>query len=294
MKRFSLIVLSIAFLVSEPNAETPYQITDMVILPPKFYVGDLVELRLRLQFASSAEITPVDTLPQTKWITVKDVQLLSIDEERAELKIFFSSYHPGTHLLPELQLGDIVIRNLKVNTSSVLEEEGGQKLRPLKNQAVIPLTWFKITAILISACIIPLLLVKGGVLAAAKIHEYRRRRRKTIPFERVQSALNRLNGRHAEKNPKLFHQELSSRMREYLEHRLGITAETYTTSELQSVLPMVVSDDRVTANIISILRTSDNVKFGNRITSVQDMDELVRQAKQMIGAVEKEQADVES
>ena len=294
MKTVSLIILSIPLAIPYLYAETPYEVTDMLILPHKFYVGDLVEIRLHLQYASSAEMKPVDTLPQSKWLSIKDVHILSEEKGKAEVRIYFSSYHPGTHLLPELQMGDIVIRNLKVNTNSVLEEEGVQRLRTLQHQAVIPLTWFKIIVFLCSICVIPFLLVKGFFLVVNKIRGYEYKRKKKIPFVRVQAALNRLGSRRSQNNPKLFFQELSSRMREYLEDKLGISAEAYTTSELKKALPAVLVETRIVHNLISILRTSDSVKFGNRHAGTREMADLVRKAKETVEEVEREQADVES
>ena len=294
MKCISTVALYTLLVMPSVYAESPYKVTDMAILPPKFYVGDLVVIRLQLQFDSATKLTRVDELPMTKWLTITDVQIFSEGEGNAEVKIYFSSYRPGTHLIPELRIGDIVIRNLKVNTNSVLEEEGVQRLKPLQNQVVVPLTWVRIFVFLTSACIVPLLFVRGITWIVGKIRRYEYERKKRLPFVQVHTALNQLGVQKTEKNPKRFYQEISYRMREYLENRLGIAAETSTTFELQTVLPDVVSNTQTIQNIITILRNSDLVKFGKRDTGIQEMADLLHQAREVVENLEKEQQDVES
>ena len=174
------------------NPEPVYHITKSMVLPPKFYVGDLVELRVNIESETNITFEIPTVLPESKWIKVEDVTFTSLSNGKLEVRILLRSFQPGTHVLPPIGLGDIVLHDLKIHTNSILEETDTEKLRPLRNQTMLPYTWLRLSGILVIIIMAPFLFYRIISRVHSRIFTLRAERLKKIPFQRVKRALGKL------------------------------------------------------------------------------------------------------
>jgi hypothetical protein len=102
-------------------ANDTYEILQTVSLPPRSYVGDRVELRIRLRTLVSASVQAPEKPPQSEWIDIDTVEVIPAGDAY-EVRIVYASFHPGTQTLPPIQLKDVRLENLKIYTNSVVAE----------------------------------------------------------------------------------------------------------------------------------------------------------------------------
>ena len=294
-RRFYVGVLLILILFPVKTiSEQMYHITKMIVIPQKFYVGDLVELRVDFKIESGIELKAPEYLPESKWIKVEDVTYTSLTDGEMEVRIRLRSFQPGTHVIPTIPLGEIVFHDLKIHTSSILEVGDADKLRPLRGQMIIPHTWLRLSGFFLAVILFPILLYKIISRVYLSILSLRAERIKKLPFQRAKNGIGllRKNIRRAEQRK--FFIGISTVCRRYLEERLGISAQTSTTKELGSVLPVVLGEPHITAEIVSILDTSDSVKFGSRIIEMNKMEEILAKTMKIVQDIETEKCGVES
>jgi len=282
------------------SAQETYSIADASFLPVRFYVGDEVELRLRLRAPGKELVTPA-RLPSTRWLTVRDVQCSSYHPGDWLVRIFFTSFRPGIHTLPALDLGGLLLENVRIETRSILGDADETKPVGPKGQLALRGTRRTLTALMILVLAGPPLLYVGIRLGARAYRSYRLAGQRMAPRNRVLRELGRLRGRLDECPPPELFSQISGLLREYFQVRLSFPASTYTTEELRGALTWYFKQDRdlerpgndLGARIGALLSRADYIRFGalessqmereralmNAASIVEDIDGLVQHSE---------------
>ena len=196
--------------------------------------------------------------------------------------------------MPPIDFGDIVLQGIRFSTSSLLDEEQIQKLRPFRSQVILPYTWLKVGAMALAVLFLPILAYRGAVWSIARLRMLRSAGTRKRAFLSSQESLERLRRAAESVEAKTYYERLSILVRRYLQARLGIGAETTTTNEMAAVLRHALGSDMLIAELIELLRVSDAVKFAGRASESDEMIDVADRTLTAMRAVEEERARVES
>ncbi len=242
-----------------------WDMVDEVFIPPTFYVGDSVLLQFRLVWEGEKELKAPETLPQSEWLELESV---TVDQSgyEANVTVRFKSYMVGTRSLPTLELGDIVLEDLKIFTSSLVEQEKVQTLRGLRDNLDFPginLLIPLFLLVLICSPYLLYLLFRQIYFHAVTLFRWILR---SGPRRRIRHLAAKLNARVEDSGrEREFFIAYSNGVRRYLTERTGRDFLSLTTRDMKGLNPPPV--DRVTwEQLTELLRTADLVKFaGERI-----------------------------
>ena len=302
------------------RAQEAYSVSESSFLPVRFYVGDEVELRLRLQ-VTQAELEPPRALPSSRWLTVEDVQCNRYRPDEWVVRIHFVTFKPGSHTLPALDLGGLHLENIKVETRSILGDSEQTRPAGLKGQLGLPGTTWKLTVLILSLLAAPGLLLYGARLIRRVYLGYRELRRRLEPRKRILRELRRLLGRLEECPQDEFFSQITRLLREYFQRRFAVPAPMSTTEELRGILaealagalsaePAGRSESPVSSEepaaparppfgtelserVVRLLRRADWVRFGSFESSPEEMRETVAAAVAIVETIEGEAGHVE-
>jgi len=279
-----------------------YAVEEMLLLPPRFYVGDPVELRLRLrlQEAPAAAFTAPDSLPEDPWFDLHRVQ---IDQRGAELRVrvFFTPFRPGASVLPALRLGELELAGVEVSTASVLEGQEKPALRGLRGPLRIPFTGLRLLAVVLAVTALPAAVgfaARGGLRGLRRLAQRRRRRR---PYLRLQRAVARLRALRALSDPRAgggeqrdFFILLSQCLKRYLSERLGRSLMSATTAEVGPQLAAAGVQEPLAGAVLELLARADRIKFSGRGGGRREMHTELCRLERIAGQIEESCCDVES
>lgn len=247
------------------SAGPGYRVVDSIFLPPKFYVGDKVELRLTLEVTPTTQVIEPQKLPQRNWVSLDRVTVQSIGGSKVQVRVFFTPFSPGTMTLPPLSLGNVVLEGVKYNTLSVLEE--GSSLRGLREPLYLPYTWPLFGALLLLLAGGPVLIMLVSRRLAVALRGIRERRRRTLPYLRFRRDLRKLLKGVQRLDSRQFFIALTQALKYYLGGRLTLPVLSCTTSELKARLRSFPIEDALVEQIVEVLDISDLVKFAGREAS---------------------------
>jgi hypothetical protein len=264
-------------------AQSTARVLDSVLLPPRFYVGDRVELRLRLEVPAGVPLTapaagelpgggvpgaepPADAAGPS--VRIDRIELEDrrrpAQEGEVRVRVFFSSYAPGEVTLPELNLGAVRVPPQTILTASVREREPEPGFRALRGQLLLPYSRLRLAVsilVLLGAPAAAVLLVVWTIRLWRKMRDLRRRRR---PAQRARGALQRLEQtlEHTETKEVFVH--LSQVLKKYLGERLEVPTSSATTAEIDTLLGGAGVAGVLSAQVREVLRAADTVKFSGR------------------------------
>ena len=95
-------------------AEDTFTITRVHFLPPVYYVGDRVEVRVRLSVEPGLTVAEPSELPSPGNVHIQDVRIIPISDEY-DVRVIFACYETGPRDLPPLKLGDIAFTGVKID-----------------------------------------------------------------------------------------------------------------------------------------------------------------------------------
>ena len=265
----------------------PVRVTQTVLLPPAFYVGDQVELRVDLETPTGLQLaspvppsSPIDDAPA--WLLIRAVTATRIDETLWQVRIRFTAYRPGVVTLPPIDLGGHVLTGLKVQTRSLLDDTGESDLRPAKTQLYLPGSLTRLILIGAFVAIAPVLILKFGRFLWLWTGRLRERRRRALPRLKFERGVRRLTGQ-ADGDVHRFLFVLSDLTREYLTARFRIPAKASTTSELRaSPVLMEPPGDQLAA----LLDAADQRRFGRDTPDDPGLPEITRRAVTVVRDLE--------
>ncbi len=280
MKRGFLFLLAVLGLAGGGTAAAQeYSILKSFFLPPQYYAGDRVELRLRVVPEEDLVLEGPGSLPDGDTVEYHDVSVKDMGREY-QVVITFSSYAPGRQELPPLSLGDITLEGLRINTASLVEE-GYSELQEPRPQAVIPSS--RLLAALAAGILLAVPL--GGFFLYRLLREQGRRvlvwYQENRPRRQMLRHLRNLKGRVLELDRRDFYSQFSVGLRKYLSLRLGRDCNSATTRELAQVLretlPSHLSD-----RFFRLFEVADLVKFGSRYSSVEEQVDHLRECLEAV------------
>ena len=308
MKRSQLsILLSLSILVglslpcmAQESPQNTYVIQDSSFLPVRFYVGDNVELRLRLEVPGGDLRPPSDT-SEGNWLVLRDITCVRIKGQVWEVRIFFTTFRPGRHVLPDIDLGEIVLANLRAETRSILEDKGEEKPAGQKGQLLLPGTVRMLILAALVILLMPPFLYKAFRGGLAVLKSYNALRLRKLPHSRLLRALDRLQTRMKDYDAAAFFTQITRLLREYFDGRLHIPAQTSTTLELRLLLLEALSRAHpsgeislVTSGVIDLFQRADYVRFGGQSASPREMADVLDEVSQFVEKVEGVVKHVES
>ncbi len=249
-------------------AETGYYIEKTLFLPPEFFIGDHVEMRLRVvPDNNDVNITVPRELPESSWITIESVEAVKGDDG-FEVRIRFISFSPGTRTLPAIDLGGIVLDNLKIHTDSIIRENQAD-FQKLRGQVLLPGTTLFISLFIGILLIVPIplfFLTRRIWRGFSRITGSRKRKKSCKRISGIIKSLRTGTGRFSNKR---FYIIIIDALRTYLSDRTDMDFMTPVTNELPEALGAVTADEAVIADIEELVRFGDYVKFGGMEASVE-------------------------
>ena len=280
--------LGVVFFLSlgVPLGAQEYTITESFFLPPVYFVGDQVEMRLvvRSRFADQMTIPP--ELPQPSWGRLEDIRIIERGLDR-ELRIRFVPFEPGTKTLPALNLGPLVVDGLTVFVTSILANRTDRDLlAPIQGQMLLPGTQGLIILVLASLFLLPLAVVGFVKIFRAVLSKVILYYREGRPFRRLSKVLRTLKSSADVLTGREFYITLLSEIREYFSLRFSISAQSLTTRELQEVFTRFVSQKDEQESLHKLFVHGDQVKFANLPSTITGRMNHLEQVDTIIQAIE--------
>jgi len=257
------LLASVFFLfLNKANA----QVRDLSFYPPQFFVGDVVELRIDIELENPMNVEFSPVLPGSDWLEIRDVSIETV-EDRVSILIVFSSYAPGTQILPPINLGPLILDDVEIPTSSTLSKAHGG-IRLLRGQKVMPGTRLELASVLALLTITPFLaygLFRILRLLWGKCRDLFQNQR---PLRRVQKLSKKLRANISSMRAPQWYHELSNGLRDYLSSRLGQDCTSATTAEI-ALMKVVRGGPR--KKFLEVLKEGDLVKFAGRQTNAESL-----------------------
>jgi len=295
--KFFLFATGILLLAVSPLCAQAV-LSESVFLPPRFFVGDRVELRLTYELAPETAVEQTDPLPEHPWIEIQDIEIrdarLSGRSGEVRVRIFFIPFYAGQTVLPSLRLGQLDTGELLVETRSALENEQNHSLRVPRRQLRLPLTWIRLLSAAALAVGVPLLfvfLLRFGIRGVARIRGLRIRR---LPYLHVRKSLNQLAAGKSSIEGQSYFVLLSLAIRRYLTERLSMPLMSVTTGEIPGELSRAGLEPALYERIHELLKQADLIKFSGRRTNRRAMERSLKSAAGIVEQVEERISHVEA
>lgn len=293
---WSVLLLFAAAWVSAGAVEGA-QVEKLIFLPPDFYVGDNVEMRLTLYPEPGLRVLPPEEVPVANWIDIHDVRLEQ-DGSRWEVQMDFTTYAPGTRTLPSMQLGDIVLNDVKLHTKSILQERNVDFFG-IKGQIYLPGTRLAIGLAIFVLFFGPVVVLSTAGRVSRSVRRFVSIQTGRRPHKRFMRNLKELGEKQMQMSSRRFYIVLSEELRHYLSSRTKQDYMTVTSSELRDQLwDTFPAENKEQVNALArMMRQSDEIKFGGVNASKkqreEDLEMVVSAAKNIEAYVEGENREAE-
>lgn len=263
-----ILVLLIIVLIFLPGvsigADTGINSVDTIFLPKEYYVGDKVELRIKLTIEEGYTLQLPENIPESSWMKFHSIEITKIDKN-SELRIVFSSFIPGTRSLPSLNLGGVVLNSVKLHTSSLIDSTGNDFVG-IADQLLLPGTKLILVLVVGTLFLGPLLILMLLGPLRKKITDFVRIGRGRRPIKRLNKILRELEDQKGRISCRRFYIRLSREVREYLSKRSDIDFITLTTQDMSLALNKVVNTE-FAVDISEMMKLADSIKFGRLTTN---------------------------
>ncbi len=298
MSRRPFIPLLFVLFLESWTGFSQVSLSESIFLPPRFFVGDRVELRLKYDTPADLVISQAELLPEHPWI---EFHTIEVQDRRASgrsgevvVRLFFTPFQPGESLISAFRLGDLGIEEISVTTQSALEAEQAPALRGPRNQLNLPLTWLKLlilAAIGIGAPVCVVFLLRYGVRGIARIREARIRR---LPYLHARKSLNRLTSQLSSIEGKSFFILLSLAVKRYLTERLSAPLMSAATGEILKELNRAGLEEDLSLRVHGVLRRADLIKFSGKRSNMREMLQNLKVVDSIVDQIEERTVHVES
>ena len=276
-----LLVL-LAFTIASALGAEGFSIHESIFIPPRFFVGDSVELRLLLEVEEHVQPKAVVSIPERQWLDIEEISVHRLASGKVRVRIFFVPFQSGVMNLPPLRLGDILLTDIKIDTSSVLDKNKTQ-LKGLRGQLLLPGTVFKFLAAGLVLIGVPGFLLLFLVWSMSLLRKLRQARLKARPHRRAVKVLKALGG-EIDSDPRTFFITLIRALKAYLAERLTLPIVSATTEELAVYLH--TRQPELEAAILTVVRRADRVKFAGAPCSRKTLAATLSQVETILQTVE--------
>ncbi|NOY08804.1 MAG: hypothetical protein GXP33_08170 [Spirochaetes bacterium] len=281
---FSLLVLPAIY--ADTGSDSSFLILNSNFLPPKSYVGDVVELRMVIKTLNGKKPAAPARYKSSDSLQIKNIRVVGHSANQFTLHIYFVSYQTGTQLLPVIESGDIRLDNIQIYTSSLLNELTNARFRGVKGQVILPGTNIKIAAVILLILLLPFVIIFLIIKVKSWIKILKRERKRKRPYRVIILGLKKLNERLDQIKVKEFFIEASADIKKYMEERLGMPFLSLTTEEIKKQLIKEMDDTSLVSELVDILHRSDLVKFGGKRMKRSDMEIYLKRITVLIKGIE--------
>lgn len=251
-----------------------------VVLPSRFFVGDLVEIRATTRIPSGVRIQTPESLPTLAWGDLLQVRIEGEGTERL-VRISLRPFQPGTLTIPRLDLGEVYISGLSIYVDSVVEGTD-VALQEARSQALLPGTQLLVTIVAAALLLLPTFTVlawRGGRRRISRIvGSYRQNR----PYRRARRRLKGLRQEMTSLDGRSFYIEATTLLREYMAQRVHPELLSATTRELPERFREIQLPVELTEELLSVYRYADRVKFARQKTSLDRRYEDLERVAQAV------------
>jgi hypothetical protein len=300
-----LLIAAAAFLAGALPlpAQSNGRVVESVLLPPRFYVGDPVELRLRLEVPAGVEVaqpSPGSLPPPGKPPSAEGAEAPRAEVSRVEVtdrrppgragqvqvSVFFTSFAPGEGTLPAFECGGLRIPVQEFTTTTVRDREPEPAFRPLRGQLLLPYTRLRLMLAAVVTVGTPVGLAFLGLWGARAVRTLAELRRRRRPARRARAALGRLEQHLESAEAKELFVDLSRILKRYVAERLEVAAVSATTAEIEGLLVPAGVPEPVVLEIRDVLRTADRAKFSGMSARRSTAQSSLRRIDRIVSAVE--------
>lgn len=292
-----LVCLLLACLTVAAGAQQAGGAGQPVFLPPRFYVGDRAELRLRLELEAGLQVSEPQLLPEDPWFDLHGVQ---IDDRRppggggeVRVRVFFTPFRPGRAVFPQLSLGDLSLEGIEVHTQPVIQAQEQPALRGVRAPLRLPFTALRTLGLLLAALAVPTATAAALRYALRWLRRLRELQRRRRPYARLQRTLQQLRAQAEAGEGRDFFILLASSLKRYLAERLGRPLMSATTAEIRPQLLAAGLEPSVAEQVHALLGRADLAKFSGRGGPRRDMRANLGRLERIAAKVEERYADVE-
>jgi hypothetical protein len=258
-----------------------YTVEQTIFLPPSFYVGDIVELRLRIDTDGLVLPSEPESYPESDWIEFHDLRIIPIGGEY-DIRIRFSSYRPGRLEIPSFSIGPLTLAPIPFETTSIASA-GELEPAGIFDPMLLPGTGLLIAltgGVVLFGPLLLLLAVGWVRRVATRIvigvrRPYRRLKRELASLD---SELSRLDARE-------FYRKLFDAFRSYLSDRTSYNYRAATTTEMTGRLESDFSGVDGLDSLARMAGEIDRAKYGGGESSEAEMVQrlaLVRSSAEII------------
>lgn len=287
-KILSLLPVFLLILNFSAAAEKNYTSDKVIFLPQDFYVGDLLEMRVVIKPDPGVFVAKPEKFPESYWVKIEDAEVIPAGEA-FELRVFLRSYAPGIRTLPALQFGDVLLRDIRIQTKSVLSEEA-LPLSPPAGQFLLPGTKYYIALLVGILFLLPIFFIFFWTKLKVGLHSYILDRKQRRPYKRLMKAVKELESGLNETKGKYFYTKLIYELRIYLTARGSIDYTSATAGEGSAKIASDFMSVSGYEGLIRILKLADEVKFGSRRVMIRKREEDLHTVIDIVTQIEAEAA----
>jgi hypothetical protein len=201
------------FLISSLAAQEGLAIQDILVIPPEYYVGDLIEMRVQVETAYPEGLIPPSQYPTADWVEFRRIEILR-SERRTWVVIHLVSFAQGERTLPVIQLGTASLRGLTVSTKSILGTD--QRLKPYLDPLPLANTQTNIAVLLFLIFVLPVGLFYGLRGATKLFFTFHRLYQQHYPNRLFTQELQKLKKKVYKLGTRDFYEELNQIIRRWL------------------------------------------------------------------------------
>ncbi len=292
MKKVFFIFSFFLWIIASGTGE--HQILNLTFLPAEYYVGDRVRMAFLVKHGSGDVLEVPDILPSSEWMRYLSVNMEET-EKGTQVEIHLIPYYPGTRSLPPLTLGTVVLKELKIYTSSLLDGQADRDLAEIRGPLLIPGTRLMGIILIFLLFALPVVLVFLVRRLWSRAGNMLRSYRISLPYRRFQRIIRRIRGSMTTLPEKEFYSRFSSALKIYLSSRFQRDFFSATTSEIEVFMGEHQVWDSLVLSLVNLFHQVDRVKFAGDTMMFNDRKHLLEEAEQVSQALEewrKENADL--
>lgn len=281
MKKLIFILFS---LILFPVMTESLDVIRVVSSPKDFYVGDMVTLHIYIETPFDGELNSPAEIPEGDWLNINSINLIESGPEESVIRMSFTSFSPGLRVVPDIEFGDHVLHDFKVQTLSILDDRFTE-LQPISPQMVPPGTNLLLVFVLLGLVFGPYLifiLIKTLFYSLKlAIKKYKREK----PYRDYVKVLKSLKVEIESITVRDFYVKITEQLRIYLSVRFNKDFSSATTMEMGTILLKIMDDDS-TEELLSICRFADLVKFSHTNASTMHREKDLRTIVEIVNQLE--------
>ncbi|MBF9017830.1 MULTISPECIES: hypothetical protein [unclassified Oceanispirochaeta] len=284
------LLLQAAFLTAADN----YQIHNLRFMPPEYYVGDTVEMSFILKTDQVHDFTVPEEFPDPGWLNILSMDIESKGSE-TEVTIRLIPYYPGTRALPPVDLGGLIVDDLKIFTSTLLNLESSRELEGVQSPLLIPGTR-AVGALIVSLLLaLPILIVMVYRFIRHRTGEIVKTYKINLPYRQFQRLVRKIRRSMVNMPEKEFYMTFTGGLKKYLSTRFHHDLSSSTTSEIENLLGRSRIHDTLALSLVNLFHRVDRVKFAGDKMLYSDREQLLSEVEEVSEALEewrKKHADI--